>query len=249
MDEELPRTNSSINNRSDLRKILHLEGLYKKNKVLKWSAPVLKISRMVKKQRDDKMHVFRLKNIPWSQCWRWSWRTEWVKVVKPKHADIVTIKHIHWNKPHSVLPQTWLEMLRLRKIVWKICCATVQGILFDKNPVFSFAWDFQDLLTALNIHLLHRLSESSLSQVIVPPQTPSEKQRKNFAVHPEGERSMYCSSYSQDSLLTVSNEGFPSEKKVVNTDSPKSRSSKIRRGIMAGPIASSSQVINVDSLN
>uniref|UniRef100_A0A673IUE5 Ubiquitin carboxyl-terminal hydrolase MINDY n=1 Tax=Sinocyclocheilus rhinocerous TaxID=307959 RepID=A0A673IUE5_9TELE len=32
MDEELPRTNSSINNRSDLRRILHLEGLYKKNK-------------------------------------------------------------------------------------------------------------------------------------------------------------------------------------------------------------------------
>lgn len=32
MDEELPRTDSSINNRSDLRRILHLEGLYKKNK-------------------------------------------------------------------------------------------------------------------------------------------------------------------------------------------------------------------------
>lgn len=35
MDEELPRSNSSINNRSDLRRILHLEGLYKKNKVSK----------------------------------------------------------------------------------------------------------------------------------------------------------------------------------------------------------------------
>ncbi|TRY95207.1 hypothetical protein DNTS_010018, partial [Danionella cerebrum] len=32
MDEELPRTQFSINNRSDLRTILHLEGLYKKNK-------------------------------------------------------------------------------------------------------------------------------------------------------------------------------------------------------------------------
>lgn len=33
MDEELPRTHSSVNNRSDLRSILHLEDLYKKNKV------------------------------------------------------------------------------------------------------------------------------------------------------------------------------------------------------------------------
>ncbi|XP_035378120.1 probable ubiquitin carboxyl-terminal hydrolase MINDY-4 isoform X2 [Electrophorus electricus] len=32
LEEELPRTNLSINNRSDLRKILHLEALYKKNK-------------------------------------------------------------------------------------------------------------------------------------------------------------------------------------------------------------------------
>ncbi|XP_069047300.1 probable ubiquitin carboxyl-terminal hydrolase MINDY-4 isoform X1 [Lepisosteus oculatus] len=32
MDQELPRTDLSINNRSDLRRILHLESLYKKNK-------------------------------------------------------------------------------------------------------------------------------------------------------------------------------------------------------------------------
>lgn len=85
-----------------------------------------------------------------------------------------------------------------------------------------------------------------MSQVIVPSQTPSEKLRKSFAVQPESERSMYCLSSSQDSLLTVSKEGFPSEKKVIDTDSQKNRSSRIRRGIMAGPIASSSQVMNVD---
>uniref|UniRef100_A0A8C1JNM3 Ubiquitin carboxyl-terminal hydrolase MINDY n=1 Tax=Cyprinus carpio TaxID=7962 RepID=A0A8C1JNM3_CYPCA len=82
-------------------------------------------------------------------------------------------------------------------------------------------------------------------QVIVPSRTPSEIMRKSFAVHPDSERSEYCSSSSQDSLLTVSKEGFPSEKKVVDTDSQKNRSSRIRRGIMAGPIASSSQVMNV----
>lgn len=85
-----------------------------------------------------------------------------------------------------------------------------------------------------------------MSQVIVPSQTPSEKLHKSFAVHPESERSMYSLSSSQDSLLTVSKEGFPSEKKVIDTESQKNRSSRIRRGIMAGPIASSSQVMNVD---
>lgn len=100
-------------------------------------------------------------------------------------------------------------------------------------------------MTAINIHLLHRLSESSVSQVIVPSRTPSEIMHKSFAVHPDSERSEYCSSSSQDSLLTVSKEGFPSEKKVIDTESQKNRSSRIRRGIMAGPIASSSQVMNV----
>ncbi|XP_063056290.1 probable ubiquitin carboxyl-terminal hydrolase MINDY-4 [Engraulis encrasicolus] len=33
MDEECPRSSSSINSREDLRRVLHLEGLYKKNKV------------------------------------------------------------------------------------------------------------------------------------------------------------------------------------------------------------------------
>lgn len=33
MDEEHPRTVSSINNRSHLRQVLHMEALYRKNKV------------------------------------------------------------------------------------------------------------------------------------------------------------------------------------------------------------------------
>ncbi|CAB1324601.1 unnamed protein product [Coregonus sp. 'balchen'] len=34
MDEEHPRIDANINNRSDLRQILHLDGLSKKNKVI-----------------------------------------------------------------------------------------------------------------------------------------------------------------------------------------------------------------------
>ncbi|XP_050972935.1 LOW QUALITY PROTEIN: probable ubiquitin carboxyl-terminal hydrolase MINDY-4 [Labeo rohita] len=188
MDEELPRTNSSINNRSDLRKILHLEGLYKKNKAEEH--PLKSMLEMIVKDR----------------------MSEGGKTKTRRHSD---------NQAHPLEQTTFSSSTDMTGNV-KIEEDCMENLLCD-SP---------------------RLSESSLSQVIVPPQTPSEKQRKNFAVHPEGERSMYCSSYSQDSLLTVSNEGFPSEKKVVDTDSPKSRSSKIRRGIMAGPIASSSQESN-----
>lgn len=101
-------------------------------------------------------------------------------------------------------------------------------------------------MTVINIHLLCRLSESSVSQVNVRSQMPSEKLHKTLAVQPESVRSMYCLSSSQDSLLTLSKEGVPTEKKIVDTDSQKNRSSRKRRGIMAGPIASSSQVMNVD---
>ncbi len=96
-------------------------------------------------------------------------------------------------------------------------------------------------MTVINIHLLCWLSESSVSQVNVP----SEKLRKTLAVQPESVRSMYCLSSSQDSFLTLSKEGVPTEKKIVDTDSQKNRSSRMRRGIMAGLIASSSQVMNV----
>lgn len=88
-----------------------------------------------------------------------------------------------------------------------------------------------------------------MSQLITSSQTSSEKTRKkSFAVHPESERSVYAMS-SHDLLTVSSKEGFLSEKKILDTDSQKNRSSKIRRGIMAGPIASSLQVMNGDSLN
>ncbi|XP_061739063.1 probable ubiquitin carboxyl-terminal hydrolase MINDY-4 isoform X2 [Nerophis ophidion] len=58
MDEEHPRTQSSINNRSQLRQILHIEDLYRRNKVQ--SSPLRTLLEMVIKHHiegtdDDKM--------------------------------------------------------------------------------------------------------------------------------------------------------------------------------------------------
>ncbi|XP_067270123.1 probable ubiquitin carboxyl-terminal hydrolase MINDY-4 isoform X2 [Pseudorasbora parva] len=161
MDEELPRTNSSVNNRSDLRRLLHLEGLYKQNKVEE--NPLKSMLEMIVKDRMS-------------------------------------------------------EDMNVNGSVHQGC---MESLLCD-SP---------------------RLSESS-SVSPLPSQTPSENTRKkNFAVHPESERSVYCLP-SSHALPTVSKEGFLSEKKILDTDSPKNRSSRIRRGIMAGPIASSLQESN-----
>ncbi|XP_016128472.1 protein FAM188B-like isoform X3 [Sinocyclocheilus grahami] len=182
MDEELPRTNSSINNRSDLRRILHLEGLYKKNKTEEHSLKTM--LEMIVKDRVS----------------------EGGKTKARRHGDNQTTSSSSIDTTGNVKRE-------------EDCMET----LLCYSP---------------------RLSESSVSQVIVPSQMPSEKLHKSFALHPESERSMYCLSSSQDSLLTVLKEGFPSEKKVVDTDSQKNRSSRIRRGIMSGPIASSLQESN-----
>lgn len=107
--------------------------------------------------------------------------------------------------------------------------------------MYSFVWDS---LNSYKHLLLDRLSESSsVSNIIVPSQTPSEKTQD------KKKTSLDLSSSSRDSFLTMSKEGFLSEKKVLDTDSQKNRSSRIRRGIMAGPISSSSQVMNFDLLN
>ncbi|KAL1270078.1 hypothetical protein QQF64_032367 [Cirrhinus molitorella] len=177
MDEELPRTNLSISNRSDLRKILHLEGLYKKNKAEEH--PLKSMLEIIVKDR----------------------MTESGKTKARRHGD---------SQAHPL-----------------------------EQTTSSSSIDMESLLCDSP-----RLSETNVSQVIVPYQTPPEKQCKSFAIHPESERSVYCSLSSQDSLLTVSKEGFPAEKKAVDTDSQQNRSSRIRRGIMAGPIASSSQESN-----
>ncbi|XP_067250762.1 probable ubiquitin carboxyl-terminal hydrolase MINDY-4 [Chanodichthys erythropterus] len=187
MDEELPRTNSSINNRSDLRRMLHLEGLYKQNKAEEH--PLKSMLEIIVKDR----------------------MSEGDKTKLHRHGD---------NQAHP-LEQT-------------ISSSSIDMSVKRDQGCIESLWSDST-----------RLSESSsVSQLITSSQTSSEKTRKkSFAVHPESERSVYAIS-SHDLLTVSSKEGFLSEKKILDTDSQKNRSSKIRRGIMAGPIASSLQESN-----
>lgn len=185
MDEELPRTNSSVNNRSDLRRILHLEGLYKQNKA--------------------EEHPFKS-------------MLEMMVKVRMSEGDKTKIRQHGDNEAHPLEQNMSIDMSVKREP------GCMESLLCD-SPRFS--------------------ESNSVSQLIKPSQTPSEKsQKKRFAVHPESEKSVYCLPSSHD-LLTVSKEGFLSEKKILDTDSQKNKSStRIRRGIMAGPIASSLQESN-----
>ncbi|KAI7798025.1 putative protein FAM188B, partial [Triplophysa rosa] len=189
MDEELPRTNSSINNRSDLCRILHLEGLYKKNKAEE--RPLKSMLEIIVKDRLSEGGKTRHHHHSDSQA----------------HPSERTTSRSAFDMPDSV--ET------------------------DASFMESLQCD------------VSRLSETnSLSQVNLSP-TPSEKTSKtlpSFSASPE--RSVCSLSSGQDSLKTVIKEGFYSEKKVQDPDSQKNRGSRMRRGIMAGPIASSSQESN-----
>lgn len=179
MDEELPRTNSSVNNRSDLRRILHLEGLYKKNKVEEH--PLKSMLEMIVKDRMSEGDRTKVRS----------------------HGD---------NQAHPLEQTMSISSLDM-------------SVKRDQGYMESLLCD-----------------RPSVSQL--PSQIPSEKTRKkSFAVHPESEGSVYCLSSSHD-FPTVSREGFLSEKNILDIDSQKNRSSKIRRGVIAGPITSSLQESN-----
>ncbi|XP_065102789.1 probable ubiquitin carboxyl-terminal hydrolase MINDY-4 isoform X1 [Paramisgurnus dabryanus] len=196
MDEELPRTDSSINNRSDLRRILHLEGLYKKNKTEEH--PLKSMLEIIVKERLN----------------------EGDKARAHHHSD---------SQPHPSDQTPSRATLDVSDNV-KQDERILEGLHYD----------------------IPRLSEiSSLSQVTGLYRTPPDKTKQmsktlpSFAVPLEGsDKCMFSLSSSQDSLTTEIKEELNSEKKVPDPESQKNRGNRMRRGIMAGPIASSSQESN-----
>ncbi|MCJ8734626.1 hypothetical protein PDJAM_G00237430 [Pangasius djambal] len=163
MDEELPRTNSSINNRSELCRVLRLESLYKKNKCeeqpLKTMLEIMTKERM-KKAGDVKR--------------------------RPVEGD-------QWAEQNS------------------------------SKPGSDSAAD-DDAGRGKDLAQLHtdemRLSETSTVSQLGSSSPPQLEGNLN---------------------ITSPTPGLGSEQKSRGGDGQASRSSRMRRGIMAGPIAASSQ--------
>uniref|UniRef100_A0AAR2LNC8 Ubiquitin carboxyl-terminal hydrolase MINDY n=1 Tax=Pygocentrus nattereri TaxID=42514 RepID=A0AAR2LNC8_PYGNA len=187
MDEELPRTNLSINNRSDLRRILHLESLYKKNKSeehpLKSMLEIM-VKEQMKKGGDAK------------RCHLVDNRTLSAEENVPASASTTTDA--------------------------------------------SYVWKDGDLAGQYGDSLSLSESSSAVSQLTASPakESPSPKSSKSVSLC---ERGIFLPSSSQDSFLASSKAGLGYEKKNSDVDGQGSRTSRMRRGIMAGPITTSSQ--------
>ncbi|XP_036435475.1 LOW QUALITY PROTEIN: probable ubiquitin carboxyl-terminal hydrolase MINDY-4 [Colossoma macropomum] len=187
MDEELPRTNLSINNRSDLRRILHLESLYKKNKSeehpLKSMLEIM-VKEQMRKSGDAK------------RC------------------------HLVDNRTLSAEEN-------------------VPGSASTTNDA-SYMWKDRDLAGQYGDSLSLSESSGAVSQLTASPakESPSPKSSKSISLC---ERGIFLPSSSQDSFFASSKVGLGSERKNSDVDVQGSRTSRMRRGIMAGPITTSSQ--------
>uniref|UniRef100_A0A4W5NLM0 Ubiquitin carboxyl-terminal hydrolase MINDY n=1 Tax=Hucho hucho TaxID=62062 RepID=A0A4W5NLM0_9TELE len=201
MDEEHPRTDASINNRSDLRQILHLEGLYKKNK-----AQDCPLKSML---------------------------------------EIIVRHHIEGHKEdrpgfNSDVIQT---VSSTQKLVTKspILTPTVYDHTRAEENTNGFIFNITDM-------------SRSLSEVVCPPHGTLS----SFEASDTTQRSIWSHSLSSegqqdrqpvlsflDNDSAAKRESFSDKNTVLTTESThKNKTSRLRRGMMAGPIASSPQESN-----
>ncbi|XP_029489483.1 probable ubiquitin carboxyl-terminal hydrolase MINDY-4 isoform X2 [Oncorhynchus nerka] len=201
MDEEHPRTDASINNRSDLRQILHLEGLYKNNKA---------------------------QNCPLKSM-----------------LEIIVRHHIEGHKEdrpgfNSDVIQT---VSTTQKLVTKspILTPTVYDHSRAEENTTGFIFNKTDM-------------SRSLSEVVCPPHGTlssfevSDTPQRSFWSHSlssEGQQDRQPVPAFLDNDSAAKRESFSDKNTVVTTESThKNKTSRLRRGMMAGPIASSPQESN-----
>ncbi|XP_035508564.1 probable ubiquitin carboxyl-terminal hydrolase MINDY-4 isoform X1 [Morone saxatilis] len=198
MDEEHPRTEASINNRSHLRQILNIEGLYKKNKVQ--SSPLKTLLEIIVKHhisglQDDKM-------------------TNDESDPLQSAGDISSIANSPAATP-SVMNNTITEdgtaafviskHVRLRSDIEEIC---------PSQPVYTTLLPNSDRLS-------------------------SHERTGLWAYDSEDQKGQSLVASLQDNESFIKRE--PEKKTCITESTQRSRTNRIRRGMMAGPIASSRQ--------
>ncbi|XP_048844733.1 probable ubiquitin carboxyl-terminal hydrolase MINDY-4 [Brienomyrus brachyistius] len=184
MDEEFPRTDSSINNRGDLRHTLHIEALYKKNK----------------------LQEFPLKSM----------------------LEIVVKECIRKSGDNSAVN----------------CCSDEQLFLKKSNPSVMSHSKVKDASddeknkqrTGDNPNLWQH--KGPLSQTSETCNTKQQNPSLGSSFTPESDQIYHPVPFSQESC-NVSCKTAPSKNDI--TDVRKGRTSRIMRGMMAGPTASYAQ--------
>ncbi|XP_072536864.1 probable ubiquitin carboxyl-terminal hydrolase MINDY-4 [Salminus brasiliensis] len=178
MDEELPRTSLSINNRSDLRRILHLESLYKRNK--SEEHPLKSMLEIVVQERMRKSG-------------------------DAKRSSVMDSRTRLSGAPASA---------------------------FAEDDDGARVWRGPDLTDQHRASLSVSESSSAVSQPIAPVSA-------NETPPPKSERGV--SSSGQDGLLPAGKVWSSSVRKSEDVDGQGNRTSRMRRGILAGPITTSTQ--------
>ncbi|XP_035655040.1 probable ubiquitin carboxyl-terminal hydrolase MINDY-4 isoform X1 [Oncorhynchus keta] len=201
MDEEHPRTDASINNRSDLRQILHLEGLYKNNKAqdcpLKSMLEII-VRHHIEGHKED----------------RPGFNSDVIQTVS-------TTQKLVTKSP--ILTPTVYDHSRAEE--------NTTGFIFNKTDM-----------------------SRSLSEVVCPPHGTlssfevSDTPQRSFWSHSlssEGQQDRQPVPSFLDNDSAAKRESFSDKNTVVITESThKNKTSRLRRGMMAGPIASSPQESN-----
>ncbi|KAG9348121.1 hypothetical protein JZ751_004151 [Albula glossodonta] len=198
MDEELPRTASSINTRTDLRRILHLEILYKQNKALE--VPYKSMLEMIVKQRiesdgasrpggggHDRQTVLSKKCVPESE-----------PVVRSPLRVSDILDEERWERPKT---SHYSDAMRSPK----------HEDSFPSNVLLS--------------------SQPSKTNF-----TKSTKETVNENSSLDNQKGSYQVPLSPDSECSGSKTGL--------CETPRNKGSRPLRGMMAGPIARSSQESN-----
>ncbi|XP_039668114.1 probable ubiquitin carboxyl-terminal hydrolase MINDY-4 isoform X4 [Perca fluviatilis] len=197
MDEEHPRTEASINNRSHLRQILNMEGLCRKNKAL--NSPLKTLLEIIVKH-----HIEGLKNdeITCSKSDpQQSARTmSWIANSSAVSPTVMNDAQTEDSTTASVIS----KHVNLRSDIGEVC---------PSQPLYASLLPETDRLSSQN-------------------QTYDTEDQKG--------QPLMASLQDNDSLIRRE-----PEKKTSTTESTqRSRTNRIRRGMMAGPIASTSQESN-----
>ncbi|XP_071198644.1 probable ubiquitin carboxyl-terminal hydrolase MINDY-4 isoform X5 [Salvelinus alpinus] len=205
MDEEHPRTDGSINNRSDLRQILHLEGLYKNNK-----AQDCPLKSML---------------------------------------EIIVRHHIEGHKEDRPVFNTDViqTVSTTQKLVTKspILTPTVYDHSRAEENTTRFIFNKTDMSRSLSEVVCPPHGTLSSFEVSDTPPTTTQRSFWSHSLSSDGQQDRQHVPSFLDNDSGAKRESFSDKNTVVTTESThKNKTSRLRRGMMAGPIASSPQESN-----
>ncbi|XP_041646724.1 probable ubiquitin carboxyl-terminal hydrolase MINDY-4 [Cheilinus undulatus] len=185
MDEEHPRTEDSINNRSLLRQILNIEGLYRKNKVQ--NSPLKTLLEII-----VKYHIRGIKNDTNSS-----------------------------NESDPIQPSQAVSPA-------------------DNSPAVMNDRKTEESITAFDISQQNKSRSDIKTSSLPETDIRSGHSQTSFHTYEsEGKKIQPLLSYLQDHESIIKRE---LEKRTSTTESTqRSKSNRIRRGMMAGPVASTQQ--------